>query len=293
MAKRHKRRKQADLDKVLGGAAGADAHQIIDLIRQVNPTGADLSPTAAAERYRQKSALQSRLILGYRERMTVVPDPHREGLVTLYYEGRDACHAVLSELDHEARAWAQRYLDESVLPTPRARAAERPPAPAPSPEPEPDLLADDRRSAAELTAAAAKALERYDYPAAGALLRTALERPGADAQTATAYLTLLVDTLGDAQGALAARLPKAARADAEVRGLLGEAAARLGDPARAPGPPTERCAPLPSPRATPSMHRPSWRRPGSGTTRPTRSGRPWPSRPTACVARRGSPPNGR
>jgi hypothetical protein len=235
MAKRHKRRKQAHPEEVLSGAMVADAHRIIDLIRQVNPTGADLSPSATADRYRQKSALQSRLILDHHERLSVVPDPHQDGLVTLYYEGRDACHAVLSELDHDARAWAQRYLDEGTGHTPRVREAVRPPPSSAAPEPEPDLLADDARSAAELTAAADEALERYDYPAAGALLHTALGRPGADAHTARAYLTLLVDTLGDAEGALAAaaRLPKAALADTEVRGLLGEAAARLGDAQRA------------------------------------------------------------
>jgi hypothetical protein len=115
MAKRTKRRTRPELDQVLAGRVNLPAHQLIDLIHRVNPTGQELSRKEMEARYRQKCALQNLLISHYKEEIQVVRDPNQPGIVTICYRGRDACHAPLAELDIDVRAWAQRYLDDHRL----------------------------------------------------------------------------------------------------------------------------------------------------------------------------------
>jgi hypothetical protein len=103
-------------DVVAGRGPRPSARELIELIRDVNPSGLDLPAPEAARRYALKSRLQSLLIRRFDGEIEVDPDPRAEGVVSLHRPlGIDACHAVLGELDEDARSWAQRQLDLKAL----------------------------------------------------------------------------------------------------------------------------------------------------------------------------------
>jgi hypothetical protein len=244
MTKKRKRRQRPSPDRVLAGGTEAGPHQLIDLIHRLNPTGLDLGAADKEERYRKKRELQSRLVLGFGDELRVEADPQRPSLVILRYRGRDACHAVLSDLEPEARARVQRRLDEQqaeVGNTTDSRAGAESGAEVPAKHAETAPSSNDGSGAAEprdttglsadeLVALGTEALERYDYEAAQRLYRQACERTGADPAAAVAYLGFLVDTLGDDRAALEAgsTLSATLGSNPEIRLLLGSAAARSG-----------------------------------------------------------------
>lgn len=108
--------------------------------------------------------------------LSVVPDPEREGTVSILHRGhgRDGCHAVLDALDEDARAWVQFQLD---LGPP---SSEAPPPPAPAPRPSgrglPPLADEDGgppstdASPESLVRRADDAVVSYDFERARALL---------------------------------------------------------------------------------------------------------------------------
>ena len=81
-----------------------DAPGLIQLIHEVNPSGRELLPAEEQRRYRLKSQLQSLLIRRFREHLNVERLDAID-VVGLRYRphDRDACHAVVSELDEDAR----------------------------------------------------------------------------------------------------------------------------------------------------------------------------------------------
>jgi hypothetical protein len=97
--------RRLDPQDVLAGRVRPTAVELLDLIHRVNPTGRELPAREAELRYRQKARLQSLLVRSFAGEITVVPDPEREGTVSLLHRGRgrDACHAVIAELDEDAR----------------------------------------------------------------------------------------------------------------------------------------------------------------------------------------------
>lgn len=224
-------------DDVLAGRVKPTASELLDLIHRANPTGRDISARDAEQRYALKARLQSLLVRRFGDQIDVVPDPERDGTVSLLHRGhgRDGCHAVIATLEEDARAWVQRQVDigahEAEAPkAPAARAKERARAPAAAREADMD---DDTLEA--LLARAAEAIEAYDYEAGTNALSRALDVSGGDVEPAARLLALLVDTLGDDTGALAIEpsLSRAALGDAGVRGLLALAAARCGEEERA------------------------------------------------------------
>ena len=81
-------RKRLDPDDVLAGRVRVSAAELLDLIHWVNPTGRELGAREDALRYAQKSRLQSLLVRRFGEELDVVPDPEREGTVSLLHRGQ-------------------------------------------------------------------------------------------------------------------------------------------------------------------------------------------------------------
>lgn len=231
-------RKKLRAEDVLAGRIKVSAVELLDLIHRINPTGRELPPREADLRYAQKARLQSLLVRRFGPELTVVPDPEHEGTVSLLHRGhgRDGCHAVLDTLDEDARAWVQLQLDlgppsSEALPAPAPAA--RPSSRGLPPEDEDPPSAD--ASPAALVRQAGGAMEAYDFERARVLLERAVTASGGAAEPAAALLALLVETLGDDEGAIALQrsLSPSAMAHAGVRGLLALAAARSGDLAQA------------------------------------------------------------
>src|SRR4051794_37869960 len=102
MSRRHSSGgRRLDAHDVLAGRVRPTVVELLDLIHRVNPTGRDLPAREAELRYGQKARLQSLLVRSFAGEVMVVPDPEHEGTVSLLHRGRgrDACHAVIAELD--------------------------------------------------------------------------------------------------------------------------------------------------------------------------------------------------
>ena len=221
-----------ELDEVLSGRARPTATELVDLIHRVNPTGRELPPRDAEMRYRQMARLQSLRVRSFAAETTVVADPAREGTVSLFHRGRDACHAVTAELEDDARAWVQLQLDLGPGSEPVVLHL-HPVAPAAGDGG--DEIDETDETPRGLLRRATRALEAFDYGAARALLERATARSGGAAEPAAALISLLVETLGDDAAALGLMpsLARAALADPSVRAPLALAAARSGDEERA------------------------------------------------------------
>lgn len=252
--------RRMDLDRVLAGHVSPTARELIALIHEVNPTGRESDKREAVRRYAIKTRLQSLLIERFSDELAVVADA-QEGVVLLRhkYLGLAASHAIVADLEDEARAWVQMQLDLGVIEDawtqapgalerrqqarrpkgqrepshdrPHARIRDRPQA-------RPDEPPEDRVSAVEMVAALDAgriAQARYDYEAA----RGAFERAHALAPEAPAPLAALFDLLVNRLGLdrealdLAEAAPSAALHSRTARAALALAAARLQDRARA------------------------------------------------------------
>lgn len=207
---------------------------LIRLIHAVNPTTRSLRASDVSRRYSLKAQLQSLLIRKFPERIQVVRTSTL-GVVSLMhgYVGLDACHAVVDELEEDARAWVTFQLDVNdaapkpgIYSAPNQEAAELDPQPQPS---------EAERAVAARLHAGKQALKRYDFEAAANEFELALKLNHASVEAALALLGLWVETLGTDDPALAleSRLPKPTLADPEVKALLATAAARSGDLKRA------------------------------------------------------------
>ncbi|TKD09262.1 hypothetical protein [Polyangium fumosum] len=220
-----------DPEDVLTGRSRPEARDLVLLIREVNPTDRGLDRRETARRYALKSRLQSVLVTRFREAIEIRPEPDEPGVVLLHHRpsNLDACHAVIAELDDDARSFVQRVVDTASFPT-------IPPPEAPrKTTPRPNEATRAGGAVPDLLHAAEEALAAYDYELARTHLEEALARSGGDTQAASALLSLLVATLGvDAEAlALEATLPAETLADVDVRLLLALAAARLDERARA------------------------------------------------------------
>lgn len=233
----HKRqgkpRRRADLDvgSVLAGRVRVDVEDLLDLIDAANPTGKDLPAAEARRRYAEKSALQSLLIRICPDAVIVEADPDSEGLVLLRhrFSGRDACHAIIDDLETDARSWVRLQLDIADDGEPMAPAAPRTKA-APVAV-HASAPAEDRPSdSASLVRRGRELMEEYDYEEARACLEEAVRDTDGAVDAALALLELLVDHLAayDDALAIAAGLPKISTNDRGVRVLLALAAARAG-----------------------------------------------------------------
>jgi hypothetical protein len=233
-------------EDVLAGKAVISARELAELIQRVNPTDRELARAEVARRYSYKNQLQSLLVRRFASEVEVSAD--REGVALLAHRGsgRSACHAVLAELDEDARSWVQRRLDEAAAPEPApapAGAGARAPARMNGYMNENDAgqtadnesLLDSALSAEELLARGHEAMAAYDYELARQAYERALARSDGDAAAAEALLGLLVEHLAayPEAAALWPRLSHAAAADARIRTLAALAAAHVGEEARA------------------------------------------------------------
>ncbi len=251
-----------DPEDILEGRVEARPGDLFDLIHRVNPTGEELPEQEAARRYAQKRRLQSLLIRRFGDRHLTVATTGDEGIVSLDHRSgaRDACHAVIDELEPDARAWVRRQLDLAAFDDEDEVA----------PEPPGRTEAGGGEAVAELLRRGREAVEEFDYEGGEELLERALAGapPGTApaAAAAQALLELQVDTLGVDTAALELepRLDPRIREVPTVRALLALAAARLGDAERAvsllgdgpsPGGPSSRGPSLrgPSLRPTPTV----------------------------------------
>lgn len=201
---------------MLEGRTPPELKRLASLIRDVNPTGRELSPLETRARYALKSRLQSLLIRTYRDELRVVPDARGEHTVSLAHRFHpiDACHAVVAELDDDARAWVRWRLDtrDSLLPPPLVGAA----------------VTSAKRERDDPLRLGRAALAAFDFEAA----RYHMERAFAERPSVTAphLIELLVDHLCDDEAAiaLADQLDDDARGRVDVRARLGLAHARQG-----------------------------------------------------------------
>lgn len=197
------------------------------LIHVVNPTARELREPDRQRRYELKARLQSLLVRRFADEIRVVRGDE-PGVVSLFhrYANEDACHAVINELDTDARAWVTYQLDVG------ADAESHPHASA-----APRLRQSGGESAgaahdgnvSALVAAGERALDDYDFDQAAKHFAQAVQLSHGAVGPTQALLELWVERLGSDREALdlEASLPKETLASEAVRGLLGIAAARL------------------------------------------------------------------
>lgn len=217
---------------VVSGRARVTIEQLFALIAEVNPTDRNLPPRQATERYALKAKLQACLIHHHAEVIEVVAD-EREGVVSLRHRfaDRDACHAVVNELDDAARRWVETELALGAHPkiavgSDKSGGGRQGASPSGS---RTGLRADDALSVG------LRAMEEYDYDVAREQLTLAFRQSGGGVQAASALLDLLVNHLADDPAGLALEsgLSALAAKDETVRSAMALAAAREGDDARA------------------------------------------------------------
>ena len=200
---------------------------LLRVLHEVNPTGHELPPPVAKRRYALKAQLQNLLVRDFKNELIVEVVPDQEGVVGLRYrpQDRDACHAVVAELDDDARSWVRLTLDLAEVDVLEPAGS----APA-SAVKRPSRSSD--AASADLLRAAQVALDEYDYELARRHLTSAFELSDGDVAESLALLGFLVDSIAAYRDALACEStlgPKAIK-DGEVRALLAFAAANEGTP---------------------------------------------------------------
>ena len=212
-------------EDVLAGRTRFSAHELARLIRATNPTGLKLSSREMRRRYGQKLELQSLLVRTFPDDIDPVVDGSDEGIVLLHHRvgGFDACHAVVQELDEDARSIVQRKLDVG--------------------EEEPvsmvlEIASPDDTASTDvgvLIQAGREAAGAYDFELARSHLEAALDQSEGSAASGVAMLELLVEQIGLFHEALEveSRLSAEAMEQATIRSLLAKAAAYCGDRPRA------------------------------------------------------------
>jgi hypothetical protein len=227
MARKSKKKKTIQPEDLLAERTSATARDLIRMIHRINPTKEGVEPRRAAHRYRLKARLQSVLIRRFGEGLIIEqPDVNRPQLIGIRLRNfdEDACHALIHELDEDARSWAQRQIDEGQLDHSQDLPKMDSQAPSSQKDPlEAELSVDD------LLLLGSKALEEFDYERSEALYRRALQRSEGDLQPAQALLEILIEHLAADEEALALSESFSASTlkDKAVRIRLATAYARL------------------------------------------------------------------
>ena len=253
MARKRKRTRSSRSGLPVGAQPPAQLGELIAAIAGVNPTGLALPAAERDRRYAHKTHLQGELIERFAADLAVWQDEQDVRLVLLACRRtlHSAGHAVIDELDPQARSWVHRQIDLGQAVRPALAPASVHTLPA-------DRAASARRrdgstgtsssggvgqaSVGAALASGEAALAAYDYPAAESGFRAALAGSGGAVGPARALLALLVDHLAADEEAMAlgVDLPPASRSDPRVAGMLLVAAARAG--AADPDPALLRCA---------------------------------------------------
>jgi hypothetical protein len=225
MAKRRKKKKSKKLDPldVLNNKIPVTALELIRLIHRVNPTGKGYRTGKQQKLYQLKAQLQSLLINRFRDSLKVTrEDPDNPGLISLEMKHfqEDACHALLTEFDDDARSWIQEQIDLQSLPdkTGSGSAKKKKSVSANGSK----LLAEipEEYSGTELLKMGHQALAEYDYEQCERLFCKAFEK-NRDPETAAALLEFYVDHLAsyDKATALISTLTKEILQDENVKTL--------------------------------------------------------------------------
>jgi tetratricopeptide (TPR) repeat protein len=228
-------RLEVEIEALLRRADRVRAIELLRLVHEINPTGLDLPPSVERRRYELKSRLQSRLVRDFPDEVSVMASPGEEGVVLLHHRpsDRDACHALVSELDDDARSFIRLRLDldsaeRHAGPVRGAESKERRPKAVPA-----FTRTTSPTEPRELVRSGREALDAFDYDRARECFEGAFSLSEGGAAEALALLGFLVDSLAAYPEALAcgARLSPSAGNDGEVRALLAVAAIQAGDAA--------------------------------------------------------------
>ncbi|MBI2372634.1 MAG: hypothetical protein HYV07_01415 [Deltaproteobacteria bacterium] len=179
-----------------------------------------MRPRDVAGLYALKARLQSLLVRTHPDALDPSEVPGKDGVVSLNRAlGGDACHAVVDQLDDDARTWVLEALE--------AKRASRTGPKRPARSSERTVVSG---AGSDLIDQGAAALDEYDYETARACFERAVRESAGSPRAVAALLGLLVQTLGaDEEAAtLEPRLSEAARGDPEIRVLLALASARRG-----------------------------------------------------------------
>ena len=246
--KRKKKGRIINHKDVLSGKVTISADELARLIHRINPTGKNIPAKKEAERYRTKARLQSLLVRRFNEVLVVSqPDLENPRLVALDLRrhSETACHALIDELDEDARAWVQRQIDEGLTERIAGESlGSAAYAETPSRFGRPYSVADTIRHS-ENSGTEAKeenltedefiqrghnALAEYDYDACEKYYRRALKLSPDNLDSVLPLLELYVDHLAAYEKALALSDSVSTRVkkNDEVKIFLALAAARYG-----------------------------------------------------------------
>jgi hypothetical protein len=103
--------------EILSIAEALSLIELIRLIHKINPTNESLGFDEVEKRYELKSSLQSLLINRFSESLTVVADSANPQLISLNFKhfSENGCHAIIADLDFEARSWVNTQLDYAKI----------------------------------------------------------------------------------------------------------------------------------------------------------------------------------
>jgi len=200
------------MEAVLSGRKTVTALELVRMIHRINPTGEKFSVGETRERYRIKADLQSLLVNKFKTSIEVVPDAEDENLVSLVLKHFDenGCHALVRELDFEARSWVQQEIDvqkaedlkvqKTASRAPRENKADT----AASREPL-EISKNSDLSPDELLTLGAGALEDYDYDACEKFYSQAFKLSHGALPAAQALLEFFVDYLAAYEKAVGLR----------------------------------------------------------------------------------------
>ena len=235
MAHKHKKKKQPiDPQDVLTVKISLSSLELIRMIHRVNPTGEEVRPEEASQRYQLKAKLQSLLIRLYNHQLRVeqtdANQPQLIGLRLLHFS-EDACHAFMQELDEDARSWVQRQIDVDNFDHEPVSSVDTSAALLSSWQDHSanDAGTPDVASSEELLVLGRKALEEYDYEQCELYYRQAFMRSPSNVELALLLMDLWIDHLAAYEKALAfaEKLSNHMIKNKNVRIRLGLACARI------------------------------------------------------------------
>ncbi len=218
---------------------------LIRLIHEVNPTSRNLDWQTEKQLYILKNRLQSLLIKLHSEDLEVRADSSANTdtwdlatTIELFHRplGRDACHAVVSDLSDDAKFWVRKFLDEELFEK-RSISRQAPQSRFTKVEKVNKVQVDNSsptpewRKVDDLLSKAREAVHEYDYDKAATLLLEALDLSGGSLESGLALLELLVDTLGNYEQALTieSKLSSSSIRHERIRQLLAASAVEMGD----------------------------------------------------------------
>lgn len=250
MAAKRKKKKKGQATRpedILAGRATITPLELVRLIHRINPTKKNFNADKSSEQYRLKSHLQSLLIKKYSDSLVVEqPDPEQPQLISikLKHFSEDACHALLHELEFEARSWVQEQIDTVLVND--AKITGRNPMNGAAGKSAADYLQREvtapakgdsntgslreERCPEELLNLGHKALEKYDYEKAEKYYSRAFHAAPDNLKIALTLFEFLLDHLAAYEKVLeySWSLPDRVSKDERIRILRARALARCG-----------------------------------------------------------------